>query len=308
MNYVSVEAGSSQSEQHPESQHPGVCGRSPCETLVVAGPSRMDDVLNARAASVRRKFEVPILVAALAVVPVILLEERATSPALLSVAYWANWAIWAAFTAEYATILTLTDKRWAYTRRAWLDVFIITTSFPLLPTLLAGTRLFRLARLTVVLRMLRLARLGAVLTRGGAAAGVIFRKRGLGYIVMLTLLVALGVGGVFAIVEGSAMTDGFWWAIVTVTTVGYGDMFPVTAAGRAAATVLMLLGIGLVAVITAAVAAHFVEDDTDRTADELARLNDQMAALAARLDQLGFRAEEVSEQPFANEEGAASGR
>lgn len=84
----------------------------------MARPSKMDAVLNPRAANVRRKFEIPILVAALAVVPVILLEERAASQSLLDLAYWANWAIWAAFAIEYAAVLTLTDRRWAYTRRA----------------------------------------------------------------------------------------------------------------------------------------------------------------------------------------------
>jgi voltage-gated potassium channel len=93
------------------------------------------------------------------------------------------------------------------------------------------------------------------------------------------------------------MTDGFWWAIVTVTTVGYGDMFPLTPAGRAAATVLMLLGIGCVAFITAAVAAHFVEDDNAGTAEQLARLNEQLAALADRLDRLGDLGPEVIAHP-----------
>jgi voltage-gated potassium channel len=53
--------------------------------------------------------------------------------------------------------------------------------------------------------------------------------------------------------------DGLWWALTTVTTVGYGDRFPTTTEGRAIAFGLMLVGISLMGVITASVAAWFVK-------------------------------------------------
>jgi len=62
-------------------------------------------VLGPRADVVRRRFEVPILIAARLVIPVIFIEERATSIVALAVAEWANWLIWAAFTAEFVTLL-----------------------------------------------------------------------------------------------------------------------------------------------------------------------------------------------------------
>lgn len=237
-----------------------------------------DEILNARAARARRMFEIPVLIAALAVVPVIYIEETATSQVLLSVAVWANWAIWAAFALEYAVVMALAARgtRWPYSKKAWLDVAIIILSFPLLPGVLSSTRLLRMTRLARVLRLLRLVRLAAVLSRGGRAAGVIFRKRGLGYIILLTILVALGLGGAFAIVEGVGIVDGLWWAVVTVTTVGYGDLYPVTEVGRITAAALMLLGIGFVAFITASVAAHFVGEEEDTVADEVRRLHERL--------------------------------
>jgi voltage-gated potassium channel len=63
-------------------------------------------------------------------------------------------------------------------------------------------------------------------------------------------------------VEGSNIKnfgDGLWWAMTTVTTVGYGDKFPVTTEGRILAVALMIMGISLVGVITASVAAWFVK-------------------------------------------------
>ena len=67
-------------------------------------------------------------------------------------------------------------------------------------------------------------------------------------------------------VEGSNIKnfgDGLWWAITTVTTVGYGDRFPVTSTGRVLAVCLMLVGISLMGVITASVAAWFVKMSQD---------------------------------------------
>ena len=63
-------------------------------------------------------------------------------------------------------------------------------------------------------------------------------------------------------VEGSNIkkfSDGLWWAVTTVTTVGYGDRYPTTTEGRMLAVLLMVTGISLVGVITASVAAWFVK-------------------------------------------------
>jgi len=57
--------------------------------------------------------------------------------------------------------------------------------------------------------------------------------------------------------------DGIWWALVTITTVGYGDITPVTTLGRVVASSLMLLGLGLIATITAIVSAKFIQNFVD---------------------------------------------
>lgn len=245
--------------------------------------STSEVVLGLRADKVRRRFEVPILIAALLVVPVIFVEERATSTVALGLAQWVNWLIWGAFTAEFVTIVALAERKWSYTRRSWLDLVIILVSFPLLPELFASVRLLRLTRLTRVLRIVRLARLAAILNRGGQAAGTIFRKRGLGYMALLTILLTLGVGGAFAILEDEPIGDGLWWAIVTITTVGYGDVLPETPAGRIAGAMLMVLGIGFVALVTASIAAHFVGEEEHELAAEIRRIHERLDGIEATL-------------------------
>ena len=71
--------------------------------------------------------------------------------------------------------------------------------------------------------------------------------------------------------------DGVWWALVTITTVGYGDITPVTTLGRVVASSLMLLGLGLIATITAIVSAKFIQNFVDHhTNDDVLEKLDEM--------------------------------
>jgi voltage-gated potassium channel len=83
--------------------------------------------------------------------------------------------------------------------------------------------------------------------------------------------------------EYSDIGDGLWWAIQTVTTVGYGDLVPTSTAGRFVAGLVMVVGIGFLTVITAAITSTFVESARRRL--EGARTD----TLSAKLDQIGTR-------------------
>jgi voltage-gated potassium channel len=110
--------------------------------------------------------------------------------------------------------------------------------------------------------------------------------------------------------------DALWWAIVTVTTVGYGDRYPVTEGGRTVATILMLLGIGLIGVLTATVASVFIKEHTDANKEELrkshADLGQQLSVISDRLTgverRVGATAAEVAAMDAAADAGPAANR
>jgi voltage-gated potassium channel len=204
-----------------------------------------------------------------ATIPVVL-EEWQSNPSRGLV--FADWAIWFVFLAEYVIMAALALDRRRYVRENYLGLAVVLISIPLLPSLLG---LVRLARL---IRVLRLVRLVLVASRGLPALRATLGRRGFLYVISVTTLLVLVAGAVMAAIEPETVKGGFgagvWWAIATVTTVGYGDISPSTPLGRVAATVLMLAGIGLVSTLAAAVAAHFVHEDQ----------HDELKAIAARLD------------------------
>ena len=212
---------------------------------------------------IQKFFEILVLFAAIMVIPMVLIEEFGDSELARQVALIGNWMIWSIFLLEFVVMISIVPDRWQYTRRAWLDISIIILTFPPLPVLLSTLRLMRLARLARVLRLMRLLKLAAALTRAGLALRSLTSKHGVGYLAALSVLLTAGFGILFFLAEpdAEAIDDGLWWAFVTLTTVGYGDIYPTTMLGRVLAVILMVIGIGFVATLTGAIAAHFIEEE-----------------------------------------------
>ena len=107
----------------------------------------------------------------------------------------------------------------------------------------------------------------------------LFNSRRLRTILAALLFFIFLFGYLFYVSEPDVrnLGDGVWWALVTITTVGYGDITPVTTLGRVVASSLMLLGLGLIATITAIVSAKFIQNFVDHhTIDDVLEKLDEM--------------------------------
>jgi voltage-gated potassium channel len=233
---------------------------------------------------VRHRFEPVVIAATIALIPVFMLEAEASSSRWEDIAYAANWLIWVVFAAELTFILVVAPRKGAALRAHWLDAVIVVVTAPAFGAFLSSLRLLRLARL------LRLLRLGAILTRllqreRTVTSGTAFR-----FASLLTLLVIVIAGAAQSLVANDdfhTTWDGIWWAIETVTTVGYGDAYPTSVQGRIVAMVVMLFGIGFLSVLTAAIASRFVKTERGgETEDILAALRRLEAEVAELKQQL----------------------
>jgi voltage-gated potassium channel len=187
---------------------------------------------------------------------------------------------WPVFLGDYLLRLTLADQRWRFVRQNWVDGLAVV--LPLLRPL----RVVSLVRVARVLDR----RLTSTL-HGRVAAYVTLTAS------LVVFMASLAVLDAERGAPGASITgygDAVWWALTTITTVGYGDEYPVTEEGRLVAVLLMVGGIALLGVVTAAVASWFVgrvaeaaqaQDDADDAAllAEVRALADEVRRLRAEI-------------------------
>lgn len=223
-------------------------------------------------------LELAVIFGALATIPLTIAQEMSIDEPLLLAA---DWAIWAIFFVEFTAMLYLAAERPAYAKANWLSVAVIVFSLPLLPALLGLTRLVRLTRLARVIRIVTVA------VRGSRAVGQIVGRRGFLYVSGGCAFLILAGAGVLVLAEPGTVSRSYWeavwWGIVTTTTVGYGDIAPVSTLGRFVGVALMFAGIGLVATLAAAIAAHFVEQDD---AEDQATVEAKLARIERLLERI----------------------
>ena len=188
-----------------------------------------------------------------------------------SAAIWLEaimWATWGIFAVDYVANLWLAADRSSWFVRNLHELLIVALPF------------FR------PLRLLRLVTLLSVLHR---TLGDTLRGRVVTYVAgSATMLVFVGALAVLDVEQSApdakilTFGDALWWAITTITTVGYGDMYPVTPLGRVVAAALMMSGIAVLGVVTASIASWLVQRVED-TAEAAAEAEEPVRAEVAEL-------------------------
>jgi len=212
-----------------------------------------------------------------------------------------DWLICILFLIDFVrNMVRATDRRTYFLKGGgWLDLL---GSIPPIPGVRWTSifRLFRIARLTRLIPILR--------ARGPRALWDDLMDNRAQSALLVTAFVAIVVITITAVVvlqvetrsdEANIITggDAFWWAFVTITTVGFGDKYPTTGLGRVMAMILMTVGVGIFGVLTSYMASVFLapedEEENGRSSEDVQGTTDSTAPGASQGELAAVRAQMV---------------
>ncbi len=214
-----------------------------------------------------KTFDMLLIVAIIASVVVVMLESvasiQAQVPRLLRILEWVFTIL---FTAEYLLRLWLVERKRHYA----LSFFGIVDLLSVIPTYLslfiAGAQALLVVRVLRVLRIFRVLKLAHYIDEAESLGrGLAASKRKILVFIFVVLTLVTVMGSMMYVIEGAengftSIPQSVYWAVVTLSTVGYGDISPVTPLGKSLALVIMIMGYGIIAVPTGIVTAGLVQE------------------------------------------------
>jgi voltage-gated potassium channel len=218
-----------------------------------------------------KAFDVGLIIAILISVAVVMLESVASVRQQYGFALRiTEWFFTVLFTVEYLLRLYCTVRPVRYARSFFGIVDLVSVAPTYLSLFLEGAQSFQIIRALRLLRIFRILKLASYLGEAAVLKQAIRASRPK---ITVFLVVVVNIAGIFGalmyLVEGEAggfdnIPISIYWAIVTMTTVGFGDIAPVSSAGRLIAAILMLMGYGIIAVPTGIVTAEIARADRQR--------------------------------------------
>jgi voltage-gated potassium channel len=234
-------------------------------------PARESEYMTPALARWRAATDWPLLALAIGSLPVLLLEVKRddlphSNQVFIDVV---NLVVLIAFAVDYVVELRLARNRGIYARSEYLSLLIVMAqALTLLPHLealglLRSLRAARLVRPAAIL--IRAIAIGGAASRDGRR---VLREHAAGLALGVAAMTWLTSAAAFTVAEDvgvngrlHSFSDALWWSSETITTVGYGDVYPITNTGRIIAGFTMLVGISTFALVTARIARFLVRDD-----------------------------------------------
>ena len=215
--------------------------------------TRLRSIIEDNSTPLRRMFDYLIQGLILLSLVAFSIETLPDNSALVQlILYWIEVVCVVIFTIEYLLRIYVAEKKWRYIFSFYgiIDLLAILPFYLQFAFDLRALRAFRVFR---IFRALKLVRYNRALRRIHIATGIVKEEMVLFFIVTGILIFLSGSGIYFFENEAqpelfSSIFDSFWWAVVTLTTVGYGDVYPITLGGRVFTVLVLIIGVGIVTV------------------------------------------------------------
>lgn len=251
----------------------------------LVGFGGVDSDENPKALLWGRRFEGPMVLAAIWILIDWYLQSKGISNSYTSFA--SDWLIWLLFISELAVMLYMVDDRVRYLKHNWMSPLIVLGGLPVLwgvETFYAG-----------MLRTLRLALTIGIFLRVSKDTRDLLSRHNLGITLFICFIILVISGLLISGIDPAFETpmDGLWWAWVTVTTVGYGDLVPATTEGRIFGSLLILMGLALFSMLTASFSVFFIEQDEREISEKEERNIQRIESLERKLERIEGQLDET---------------
>lgn len=218
---------------------------------------RLHDVIYESNTAAGKVFDIALLILILLSIVVVMLDSISTINRKYDKLFFIlEWTFTIAFTIEYILRLVAIEKpiRYVFSFLGIIDLLAIIPTY--LSVLLAGAQSLLVLRALRLLRVFRIFKLSHFLTEADfLKIAIINSMKKISVFMLVVFSTVIILGSVMYLVEKGkngfdSIPDSIYWAIVTITTVGYGDISPVTSGGKFIASLIMLIGYGIIAVPT----------------------------------------------------------
>ncbi len=199
--------------------------------------------------------------------------------------------IWIVFIVDYLWRFFTSKEKFRFIIDNIFDLLAILPSNAIFTVFRLG-RIFRLAKLTKLVKLTRLLRIIGLTGKLERNISRFLRTNGLIYILYVNIFIVLVGSSILSVVEEKSFSDSLWWALVTVTTVGYGDIVPVSLFGKWLAVLLMLVGISTIGMLTSAFTNFFVKDNPVEQI-KLDKLQDELSSQRILIEKQSEKIEEL---------------
>jgi len=207
-----------------------------------------------------------------------------------------DWTVCGVFFMDFVIRFRKAESKLAFMRWGWIDLLSCIPA-----DIFSLGRAVRIVQIVRILRAFRSARAIMAYLHQNRARSLAGTTVLMALVLLLFSMIAILVVEQDASSNIKTPMDALWWGVTTMTTVGYGDRYPVTMEGRFVAMVLMITGVGLFGVLTGLFARFFVEPELKREETDIKELTAEIRHLRERLEKLELKPKEESDLPHTND-------